>query len=158
MNIFLCFVLCFACGIDSNESPKDYGSRLLRLWNFWIIPERSLQPFTTLQNRRESVEFLESSTPSVGILICSLHMHLGLSHAFCPSSYFRKQEFGASCILNKVNFIASVSCHGGVHKPGLELVSRLGSRSFFSEMSADKCVVSEQSNLVHWVSTCFGSD
>lgn len=46
-------------------------------------------------------------------------------------------------VLNKVNFIVSVSCHGGVHKPGLELVSRLGSRSVFSEMSFNKCIVSK---------------
>lgn len=64
------------------------------------------------------------------------------------SSHFRKQAFSVSCILNKVNFIGAVSCHGGVHKPGLELVSRFGSRSFFYEMSPDKCIVSEQFNLL----------
>lgn len=57
-------------------------------------------------------------------------------------------SIAVGCVLNKVNFIVSVSCHGGVHKPGLELVSRFGSWSFFSEMFTDKCLVSEQFNLL----------
>lgn len=53
-----------------------------------------------------------------------------------------------SCILNEGNFIVSVSCHGGVHKPTeLELVFLLVPRSFFSEMSSDTRIVSVDTSL-----------